>query len=380
MFPHRTSNSRRGSIVVLAAFLMVGMMGLLAFAIDLGVLYVAREELQRCADASATAAAWELIDEDVLTGTGPNPLASNNARIRAEEYAALNKVLLGQPALADQDVEVGYLASFTDPNATVDTASPFPPNAVRVVVRRTLEQNGEVGLFFAKLLGKSSASVQAEATAALLTNFKGFQEPADGGNLDILPFAIDQQTWSNMVDNKIGSDNWKWDSLNEKVIAGPDGILEVNLYPQGTGSPGNRGTVDIGSNNNSTNDIARQIVEGISPSDLAYHGGKLEFDENGKLYLNGDTGISAGVKDELASIIGQPRIVPVFTTVTGPGNNAMYTIVQFVGVRIMEVKLTGSNSSKRVIIQPANVITRGGIPGGTSTSPSFIYSPVRLVK
>ena len=42
----------------------------------------------------------------------------------------------------------------------------------------------------------------------------------------------------------------------------------------------------------------------------------------GKLYLNGDTGISAGVKDELASIKGQPRIIPIFSTVSGNGNNA----------------------------------------------------------
>ncbi len=94
------------------------------------------------------------------------------------------------------------------------------------------------------------------------------------------------------------------------------------MFPQGTGSPGNRGTVDIGSSNNSTADIARQIVHGISPSDFAQLGGKLEFDDSGKLYLNGDTGISAGVKDELASIMGQPRIIPIFSTVSGNGNNA----------------------------------------------------------
>ena len=55
----------------------------------------------------------------------------------------------------------------------------------------------------------------------------------------------------------------------------------------------------------------------------------------------GDTGISAGVKDELASIIGQTRIIPVFSSVSGNGNNATYVIVRWVGVRVMAVKLTG---------------------------------------
>src|SRR5690606_12049527 len=122
-------------------------------------------------------------------------------------------------------------------------------------------------------------------------------------------------------------DDWTWNAANETISAGSDGVLEVNLFPQGTGSPGNRGTVDIGSSNNSTADIARQIVHGISAQDLAHHGGRLEFDEDGELELNGDTGISAGVKDELASIRGEPRLIPIFSKVVGPGNNAQYTIV-----------------------------------------------------
>src|SRR4029079_6696526 len=147
------------------------------------------------------------------------------------------------------------------------------------------------------------------------------------------------------------------------ISAGADGVKEVNLFPQGTGSPGNRGTVDIGSSNNSTADIARQIVYGISASDLAYLGGSIQFNSSGVLHLNGDTGISAGVKDELASIIGQPRLIPIFSSVVGPGNNADYTIVKFVGVRVLDVKLTGSMSTKHVTIQPCNVVIKGGIYG-----------------
>ena len=64
----------------------------------------------------------------------------------------------------------------------------------------------------------------------------------------------------------------------KSVTSGSDGWLELNLFPNGTGAPGNRGTVDIGSPGNSTNDIERQILYGVSPSDLAFHGGKLELD------------------------------------------------------------------------------------------------------
>jgi Flp pilus assembly protein TadG len=58
--------ARRGNVVVLSAVLMVAMMAMIAFAVDLGYLYNARTEMQRAADASAIAACWELIDEDVV--------------------------------------------------------------------------------------------------------------------------------------------------------------------------------------------------------------------------------------------------------------------------------------------------------------------------
>jgi len=372
--------ARRGAIVVLAALLMVVLMGLLAFAIDIGKLYVARGELQRTADAAAIAAAWSLIDPGVLTGSISSAQTYSVARQKAQQLARLNQILLQSPELAEEDISFGYMADPTSPDCPFDTSGLYASNAVRVIVRRTSERNAEIPLGFARIFLRNSVPLTAEATAALITDFKGFRTPGDGSNLGILPLALDKETWDDMLLRSGGTDNWMWDEQEQRVRRGRDGIREVNLYPQGTGSPGNRGTVDIGSSNNSTADIARQILHGISPQDLAYHGGKLEFDQNGKLYLNGDTGISAGVKDELASIIGQPRIIPVFSQVTGPGNNATYTIVRFVGVRIMEVSLTGSNSSKCVIVQPAQVVTRGGIPGGQSGQTTFIYSPVRLVK
>jgi hypothetical protein len=118
----------------------------------------------------------------------------------------------------------------------------------------------------------------------------------------------------------------------------------------------------------------------VSPSDLAYFGGKLEFDASGKLYLNGDTGISAGVKDDLASIIGKPRYILLFDQVSGPGNNATYRITGFGGIRILSVKLTGSPTSKKVMIEQAEVVSRGVVPSSTGSDSNFVYSPVWLVR
>lgn len=125
-------------------------------------------------------------------------------------------------------------------------------------------------------------------------------------------------------------------------------------------------TVDVRSNN-STADLRRQITDGISESDLDHHSGTLGFDENDEMFLNGDTEISIGSKNELASIMGDPRIIPIFDDFSGNGNNTMYRIVEYAGVRIMDVKLIGKISNKRVIIPSERMVFCGGIPSARST-------------
>jgi len=212
-------------------------------------------------------------------------------------------------------------------------------------------------------------------------NISGFNNPGSGNQtLNLIPFALDLQTWQTISANT-AADVFSYNPSTGAVTSGGDGIREVNLYPQGTGSPSNRGTVDIGGANNSTADIARQIVHGISQGDLLALGKELKFNATGSMTLNGDTGISAGVKDELASIIGQPRIIPIFSTVSGNGNNANYTIVKWVGIRILQVKLTGSMSTKKVIIQPAPTVARNFVINNAETFTSDnVYSPVLLAR
>jgi hypothetical protein len=359
-------------------FLMVCMFALLAVSVDLGYLKVARTELQRSADAAALAGTWELIDEYALYGQ-EYPYLEYQARSKASEYAGLNSVTTQAPLVdQQQDVQVGYIANPFDPASPLVVGGPDPPNAVQVSVKKTGGVYGHVPLFFARFLGMDGSSLQAQATAALVNRVIGFRAPSSGENVDLLPFALDEYTWVNRA--TLGTDDWTYNPETGKLEPGGDGIPEVNLFPQDTGSPGNRGTVDIGSNNNSTADIARQIVDGVSPADLEYHGGEIKLDENGELFLNGDTGISAGVKDELVSIKGDPRTILIFREVQGPGNNATYTIVGFAGIRIMDVKLTGKMTSKRVTIQPAIEISNGAIPSSNGTVGGFVYSPVWLVR
>jgi hypothetical protein len=343
----------------------------------------AKQELQRSADSAALAACWEYAKK--LSQGYSTADAMTQGRSAAASYASSNAIGGVNPTIdqntsnsATGDLVFGQITDLYDADSALTTGTPGAYNAVRVKVRRDSTLNGQTPFFFARIFGLTGQDLDAEATAGFLKNISGFKTPANGSNVAVLPYALDLDTWNALLAGN-ATDQWTWNAATGTITAGADGIKEVNLFPQGTGSPGNRGTVDIGSSNNSTADIARQILYGISPSDLEHHGGKLEFDGDGELELNGDTGISAGVKDELTTIKGQPRLIPIFSTVVGPGNNAQYTIVHWAGIRIMDVKLTGAMSQKRVIIQPCPMVMQGVIASESSTS-SFVYSPVALVR
>ena len=126
-------------------------------------------------------------------------------------------------------------------------------------------------------------------------------------------------------------------------------------------------------------DISRQILYGLNEDDLEELGGELRFDEL-PMIINGDTGLSAGIKDELDAIKGQPRLMPLFDTVSGPGNNAMYRIVKFVPIRILYVKLTGKPADKKVIVQMAPYTDPTVISGETEIEEDSILAPLGLVR
>ncbi len=369
--------------MVMVAVMMVALLGMASLSVDVGTIYSARNDLQVAADAAALAAAWELFDDDRLTGS---PYMYDNivvAQAKAVEYAGLHTVLDETIGILTADVTIGYLSDPLDTSETLSFADPDEYNTVHVIARRDAERGGPIALHFATIFGHSTKDVSASAMASFQTGVTGFEAPP-GGTVGLAPFALHVDAWAGMLDGSWSTgDNWDYDAELDTVSAGNDSIFEINMYPGSGGAQlpaGNFGTVDIGSSSNSTADLARQILEGVNEDDLSYFGGSLELDSNGYVMLNGDTGISAGIKDELASIIGETRIIPLFDQVTGNGNNATFRVVGFAGVRILDVKLTGAVNQKRVTVQPALVSEAGAMFGGSSPAGDYVYGPVMLTR
>jgi Flp pilus assembly protein TadG len=388
-------NDRRGGVIVLAAAVLVALFAFTAFVVDVGYITLTKAELSKTADGAALAAVSELpysfgkgatLTQSEAEVEGRNAaIAVGNANVSTNRTSTyLNST---------RDVRYGSYTWDSGSSKWIKGWNQQPYNMAEVTFRRNVTGDngsastagdGPLSLFFAPVFGTYRAGTQASSIAAMLPAV-GFKiTPGSSAKIGILPIALDLDTWNALINDGVGTDSYTYNESSGLVTNGGDGIKEVNLYPNGTADlpPGNRGTVDIGPTNNSTSDLNRQILEGINESDLqslAAQGVQLRWD-TGPIQLNGDPGLSAGIKEELESIKGQPRAIPIFSAVSGPGNNAMYTIVKFVGVRIMFVQLTGKPTSKKVLIQPAPFVEPLAITGNQAITSDTIFGPATLIQ
>lgn len=378
-------NQRRGSVLVLAAVFVIVILAITALSIDLGYISVTKAQMRNAADGAALAAAIELTD-----GLGIAPAKSTSAVVSSANAAA--KTVAGLQRNGDQastllntgrDLRYGQLSWNSTKSKWDKSWGTTPYNLVETTIHRDQAQSegtpradGRLPLFFATAVGHRDTAMTATAEAALYPGVGVKLTANSTQTAGILPITLDDSTWTALMAGA-GTDNFHYDPSTGVVSPGSDGIKEVSLYPTGTGSPGNRGTVNIGTTNNSTANLQRQIEFGLNAADLAPYGGQLRTD-SGPITLPGNPGISAAIKSSLNTVIGKPRLIPIFTALTGNGANAKYTISKFVGVRVLYVQLTGG--SKTVVIQPATYSAQSVIPGKISVTDETYWTKPRLAQ
>ncbi|GAB4139747.1 MAG: hypothetical protein Tsb009_08840 [Planctomycetaceae bacterium] len=314
---------RKGAIAVLAAFLMVPLLSLVAVAVDYGYLCVVKTDLQRAADAAALAAVRDLIPDT----NGNQDLDQVRSTVR--QYAAANVSNSSNFTVLDSDIEIGRFDPATVyTNFTILNTGIF--DTVRVTLRRDSSANSPVSLFFARIFGKNTSSVTVTATAVLQ---KGTLLYAGA---DILPFSIPEDEWNAQNPGDIWS------------IYG-DGRLLDNF---GNTVPGNWGTLDIGAANNSTSDLSDQILNGLRQSDLdaLYGDGRIpqntHIDSRDSWYAQADTGLSSGIKSAVQQVHGMTRLVPLYDSIGGGGgNNAEFHVTGWAVVEVIDSNWQGSKNT-----------------------------------
>ncbi|MCA1670882.1 MAG: pilus assembly protein TadG-related protein [Actinobacteria bacterium] len=200
------TRNERGSTLVVVALATTGMLSMLALAVDVGMLFTARGEAQRVADAAALAGAASFIEA---------PDDGERARRTAVEFAAQNTVRNAAVALVPEDVEVNQALW-----------------QVEVTVRRTAARGNAIATWFARLFGVDEVDVAARATAEAA--------PA-GAGVCMKPFAV--------------PDAWDDTNGNDRYDDGENYAIQETGY--GTdfrnGQPDDDGNVY-------TNDFGRPIV------------------------------------------------------------------------------------------------------------------------
>lgn len=147
----------RGAVSILVAILMVVLLGFVALAVDVGLMYAEKAQLQNGADAAALSIAQSCANdpEDVLC-TSPLAHAKSYADLNAND--GLANIRDSVPDDPDQTVALNVDAG----TVTVETGAMQPGGG-----------ENELSLNFSKVLGIDTATVGASATARWGSPSKG---------------------------------------------------------------------------------------------------------------------------------------------------------------------------------------------------------------
>jgi hypothetical protein len=117
--------------------------------------------------------------------------------------------------------------------------------------------------------------------------------------------------------------------------------------------PGNWGTLDIGSTSNGASELSDQILNGLRQSDIdALHtDGRIannsQIDGDAPTWMQGDPGLSTGIKNAVQQVYGQTRLVPIYDQLAGQlsGNNVEIKVIGWGVVQVVDSNWNGATNT-----------------------------------
>lgn len=171
--------TRRGTIVPAMALFIMGLLGMVALAVDIGLIAIARTEAQNCADAAALSGAR------MLDGRADYQYNIAQSVSTAKQVAGYNKILNQSVQPSEVSIKTGVYRYNTtlqrfevDPSSFTSNSSGTPSNGTWTASQATINVSSPT--YFARVFGINSFSVNAEAMAvhrprdiALVLDFSG---------------------------------------------------------------------------------------------------------------------------------------------------------------------------------------------------------------
>jgi len=409
---------RRAAIAPLTALLLIPLLGLVAFAVDLGWIVLTQSDLQNAADSAALAGAGKLMNGFVsynLPNQANNQAsilstAESSAKSSAKQFAGLNAAGgVSSLTLLDNDIQFG----FTDASGNyTPAASGVYPNTVKVTVRRDGTANTSLGLFFAPVLNISTVNLTATASATIYAaNINSFTNVSNQA-IGLLPVTYDVNNWNNFLATGMGGDGGP-------AMTDSNGNPELSVYPS-VKDTGNFGLLGLDDSHAGASTVSSWITSGLTQPDvqnllnnsandqtslipLSQHNQNIlpsaSTDGMGSWNWVGDTGMKTSVLHTMDNYVGDTFLLPLFeplnngtakgstyTAGNGNGSHYYYNIVQFVSVKITYV------DNKSLVVQPSATVVNlnwatfsstapaGTGSGSASTTNATTFAPPKLTQ
>lgn len=157
----RHTSRRRGSILPLLAISIVALMGMIALAVDIGVLTVARTQAQDIADLTALAGA-RMLNGDASDSSNRNKI--NTAIATAQNRADDNRILNQTLTSSQVQLRVGTYTYNSAVQRFIASYPSSPGSEAWSVMEVTI--NGTVPTYFGKVFNINSFALKTQATAA----------------------------------------------------------------------------------------------------------------------------------------------------------------------------------------------------------------------
>ncbi|WP_415854597.1 pilus assembly protein TadG-related protein [Sinomonas sp. G460-2] len=287
----------RGAVAVVTALLLTVLLAVGALAVDGGMLYAKRAQLQSGADAAAIAVAQKCAKS--LT----DPQCSATSTLATS---------LAQSNMQANQAGIASLTINTTAQTVTATTQPLQPGM----------QPGSVSLFLAQTLGITSATLGAAASAA-------WGSPSTGLAAFPLTFSVCQvQGQINggaqlLQDHGVGA--------NASCNYGPSGQFVPGGFGWLVQNPGQCGaTINVA-----------QSEAGSSPGNSGPSNCEAVYQQWITALQNGQQAIV---------------LLPIFTAVNGTGSSAVYTLAGFAAYSVIGWKFSGGTTAPYVYNnQPSNV-------------------------
>ena len=361
---------QRGASTVLIAISLFALIGFTALGIDIGYLFVVKNEMQNAADAAALAGASNLYKDN----TPPTPNWAL-AEEEAEKSIALNKA--ANTNLSDGTISSGYWDITREKSALqaktiTPTNNDYPAIEVRIS-KAEGENEGEVSTFFARALGIDTAAVGAKAVAVIIS---------PGYKTSLFPIAITQCLFNNF-----------WDSETDTPKPTPTGSYDIIIGSSyhydacGTAAVAGQWT-SLGLDANdvtTTRKLIQQATGELSPTDSYYDHNEYRIGDHVWIEPGTKTAIYSDVNACSANGTGSEKgkceyvIVPVVQTPAEDYELETHTETPITGFDCIRILRADGGRDKTITIQMVPLGHEKCKTSGGGIGPSYgAYLPPRL--